>query len=215
MVKSKGNVGTGRGVSWVNPIGQQFSDEDDERSDSDGVEGFVPVKLRNPMLTDAAVDNDGDAEQGQPKTKRTASAKTDHEAQLSPTSIAARNYNRSKIATFTQQVEFGEVTVDELDMDPDLEAHMQEWCGLKHPRTKTSLVYDLVQFVLLLYIVVWVPWRIAFELETKSDEFIFWWDIFIDCALIVDMFLCMNRYYFDEATHKLITDPKVIRSQYL
>eukprot|EP01043_Picozoa_sp_COSAG02_P082817 COSAG02_NODE_20963_length_808_cov_0.913963_1_plen_185_part_10 len=182
----------GQGISWVNPIGQ-FSDDEDEADDGGW---FAPVgKLQNPMLKDAAFDSDEDAERGQPKSKRTASAKTDDEAHLSPTAIAARTYVRSKITTFAQQAEFGEVTVDELDMDPDLEAHKNEWCGLKHPRTKTSLVYDLVQFVLLLYIVVWVPWRIAFELETKSDEFIFWWDIFVDAALVVDMFLCMHRYY--------------------
>ena len=107
------------------------------------------------------------------------------------------------------------MTLDEQDMDPDLLAHLREWYGLKHPRTRTSLVYDTVQFVLLLYIVAWVPWRIAFELETRPNQFIFWWDIFVDLALVFDMFLCMHRYYFDDLKHKLVTDPEEIRTQYL
>jgi hypothetical protein len=218
MGKSTGADGesAGQGIQWVNPIGQQFSDEDDEGSESsDGGGGFVPVgQMQHSMLKDTAFarTDSEDAEQ-QVKQKRTASAKDDD--MLSPKSRAARDRNRNKIAVFAQAAEFGAVTVDELDMDPDLLAHMQEWCGLKHPRTKTSLVYDLVQFVLLMYIVVWVPWRIAFELETTPDEFIFWWDIFVDSALVFDMFLCMHRYYFDDVRHKLITDTQVIRSQYL
>ena len=135
--------------------------------------------------------------------------------QLTPRAQAERDMARSRIAIFARTQEFGEVTVDELDMDPDLHEHMREWCGLKHPRTKVSLTYDVVQFVLLLYIVIWVPWRIAFETETTPDEFVFWWDIFIDVALVFDMFLCMHRYYFDEIHHKLITDPKLIRRAYL
>lgn len=144
-------------------------------------------------------------------SKRTASAKPkvlDKEAQR------RQDLDHGKIAAFVQNMEFGEVTLDDMDLDPELASHMHEWMGLRHPRTKASLMYDTIQFVLLLYIVAMVPWRIAFEMETTPYEFIFWWDIFIDLALCGDMILCMNRYYYDEISRKLITDTRLIRNAY-
>lgn len=207
-----------QGISWVNPLN---CDDDEDEEDSvimaspdrtERSEGFAPVRLNNSLLIDAAGLSSDDMPQSEIKQKRTKSAKNE---QLTPRAQAERDMARSRIAIFARTQEFGEVTVDELDMDPDLLEHMREWCGLKHPRTKVSITYDVVQFVLLLYIVIWVPWRIAFETETTPDEFVFWWDIFIDVALVFDMFLCMHRYYFDEIHHKLITDPKLIRRAYL
>lgn len=204
------------GISWVNPLN---FDEDDEDNDSmaspdrtERSKAFAPVRLQNPFF-DAEGFSSDDTPQSEIKPKRTKSAK--NEEPLTPQAQAERDLARSRIAIFARAEEFGEVTVDELDMDPDLLEHMREWCGLKHPRTKVSIAYDVVQFSLLLYIVFWVPWRIAFETETTPDEFVFWWDIFVDAALLFDMFLCMHRYYYDEIHHKLVTDPKRIRREYL
>ena len=204
--------GATAGISWVNPL-----ENLDQLSDDDDAAGEIFVAVAEGESADASSADalaGSDEEQKRSQKKRSASAKPEVDA-LSPKSQAARDVARSKIAVFARQEEFGEVTLDEQDMDPDLLEHLREWYGLKHPRTKASLVYDVVQFFLLLYIVVWVPWRIAFELETRPDQFIFWWDIFVDLALVFDMFLCMHRYYFDDLRHKLITDPQTIRTQYL
>eukprot|EP01046_Picozoa_sp_COSAG06_P020677 COSAG06_NODE_1522_length_9205_cov_36.374588_7_plen_350_part_00 len=211
--------------SWVNPIDQSGSDDESPDPTSwSAIEGMafdvVTDEVVNPLdsAESVKVGAGGEAleevggEALDAYVKRSASVKG---GELSPRQQQMRDLAHSKIATFVQNEEFGEATLDDLDVDPELVAHMHEWCGLKHPRTQVSLAYDLIQFVLLMYIVAWVPWRIAFETETTPDEFMYWWDIFVDLALVFDMFLLMNRYYYDDIARKLITDHKTIRNNYL
>lgn len=219
MVKSglKEELGA---THWSNPITAGDDDVSDDEmdpttgSDANAGKKFTRLSSVNPLGTES-VDFEGgyDSDDGAAeKAKRTVSAKA---VELDPAAQAARARAHNKIAILVRQEEFGEADLDDLDLDPDLVSHMKEWCGLKHPRTRQSLTYDVAQFVLLLYIVAWVPWRIAFETETLPNQFIFWWDIFIDLALVFDMFLCMHRYYFDDVQQKLVTDPRTIRNNYL
>ena len=88
-------------------------------------------------------------------------------------------------------------------------------CGLLHPRTTRSHIYDFVQMIFLWYIVGMVPWRIAFEFHLVFPEKLWFLEIFVDCAILFDICLNMRRYFFDNATHKLVTDNEIIRREYI
>ena len=81
---------------------------------------------------------------------------------------------------------FGEATLDDLDDDENLEQHKKEcelqlrgsnaslslpWhfvgCGLSHPRTSQSTVYDTVQMIFLFYIVAMVPVRFHSDVKIR------------------------------------------------
>lgn len=115
-------------------------------------------------------------------------------------------------------------------------------CGLLHPRTRPSITYDMLQMALLWYIVATVPvrlvflscssccaletltpydgfvqWRIAFNIKATFDSnaAAFLFDLVVDLAIVFDIGLNLRRYYFDDRSHKLITDPATIRMTYM
>lgn len=60
-------------------------------------------------------------------------------------------------------------------------------------------------------------WRIAFNIRPSFDESAasFVVDILVDLAIVFDIGLNFRRYYFDDRSHKLITEPAAIRTTYL
>jgi len=49
----------------------------------------------------------------------------------------------------------------------------------------------------------------------EKDPVGFWVDLLIDLAIVFDIGLNFRRFYFDDRTHKLVTDPSQIRKTYL
>jgi hypothetical protein len=88
---------------------------------------------------------------------------------------------------------------------------------LLHPRTNASTTYDISQMALLWYIVATVPWRIAFNIQPTmvSHPVAFWFDLFVDLAIVFDICLNFRRFYVDSRSHKLVTDPDAIRRTYM
>ena len=57
----------------------------------------------------------------------------------------------------------------------DLEYEMElwnraRWCGLLHPHTFTSTVYDMTQLTSICYILVVLPFRVAFDIVSRLAE---------------------------------------------
>ena len=75
----------------------------------------------------------------------------------------------------------------------------------------------MTQMALLWYIVATVPWRIAFNIHTTTSThpIAFWFDLLVDLAIVFDIGLNFRRFYFDDRSHKLVTDPAEIRQTYM
>jgi hypothetical protein len=97
-------------------------------------------------------------------------------------SSAHKSFSAQKLQKFVSNQLFGEATLDDLDGDEDVNGRKRECCGLLHPRTPQSNLYDLVQMAMLLYIVVTVPWSLAFgigQYTRQLDDPIYWLDIVV------------------------------------
>jgi hypothetical protein len=79
--------------------------------------------------------------------------------------------------------------------DIELEAIARSW--FFHPNLPTRTAWDLVQVVLLLYLLVVVPLRIAFGLEVEFGSPTFWFDAAVDVYFIVDIFMNFRTGYYD------------------
>ena len=47
-------------------------------------------------------------------------------------------------------------------------ANRARCCGLLHPETSISMVYDSWQMICLIYLLLVLPWRIAFEVRNPT-----------------------------------------------
>ena len=86
--------------------------------------------------------------------------------------------------------------------------YRSRWCGLLHPSTGASQLYDLMQTVSLFYIIIMVPWRIGFDITTTPTDPLFYVDIAVDLTLLFDLYLNFFRYTYTTTTLSLVTDPR-------
>lgn len=90
-----------------------------------------------------------------------------------------------------------------------------KWFGMLHPDTGVSNIYDMIQMLLLVYLLFTLPYNLAFDLMAEPDTFAFWMEILVDGALAFDMILSFFRYQVHPRTFEIIADKKIIRSTYL
>ena len=83
-----------------------------------------------------------------------------------------------------------------------------------HPNMPMRTIWDLVQVVLLLYLLVIVPMRISFGLEVNFGSVGFWWDASVDVYFIADIFLNFRTGFYDARGH-LVIDFSVIARSYM
>jgi Ca2+-binding EF-hand superfamily protein len=68
--------------------------------------------------------------------------------------------------------------------------------GLTKPST-FSVCWDLMQVILLLWVLVSVPFGIAFmETEHETTDFLFWWELWVDLYFVFDILLNFRTPYY-------------------
>ena len=83
-----------------------------------------------------------------------------------------------------------------------------------HPDMKFRTVWDLVQVVLLLYLLIGVPITIAFELDVKFASPQFWFDMCVDFYFVTDIIINFRTPFYDER-NMLEIDERAIAMDYL
>jgi hypothetical protein len=106
------------------------------------------------------------------------------------------------------------LAADEAEKDQD-KRDRSRCGGLLHPDTRASQLYDLMQMIMILYIMIVLPYRIAFEVSVEPGTFVFFVDLSVDVALFIDIMLNFRRFYNQNYTGLLVTDGSKIRSRYL
>lgn len=89
------------------------------------------------------------------------------------------------------------------------------WCGLLHPFTMVSTVYDMGQLAAIIYILVVLPYRLAFDAAPDSTQAVFYIDLVVDISLAFDILLNFFRFYVHMTTGRLMTESTNIRKRYL
>ena len=84
-----------------------------------------------------------------------------------------------------------------------------------HPDTGVSNIYDMIQMVLLIYLLFTLPYNLAFDIMAEPNSFAFWMEISVDVALGFDMILSFFRFQVHPRTFEIISDKKIIRARYL
>ena len=82
-----------------------------------------------------------------------------------------------------------------------------------HPNMPIRTGWDLVQVILLLYLLVVVPLRIAFGLDVEFGSGAFWFDAFVDIYFITDIFMNFRTGFYD-ARGVLVIDFGKIANNY-
>ena len=77
--------------------------------------------------------------------------------------------------------------------------HRRRWCGLLHPDTVQTAVYNQFHIILLLYMLAIMPVRAALGVTPTADMLQFWIDVFIDLAIAADIFLNFHKFEFSQA----------------
>ena len=73
--------------------------------------------------------------------------------------------------------------------------------GLTQP-SAFSIGWDLMQVVLLMWVLVSVPFSIAFNVETETFTALWWWELWVDTYFVLDILLSFRTpYYFRGELH--------------
>ncbi len=95
---------------------------------------------------------------------------------------------------------------------------------IRHPDSRVSIGWDLLQVIALMYVAALVPLRIGFNYEPQPPsadglkplgELGWWSDLVIDLYFITDIFVQFHTAFVDTATGLLITDRKIISQGYI
>ena len=101
---------------------------------------------------------------------------------------------------------------DRLEEEQELRRRT-EWCGLLHPETTASVLYNQTFIFFLCYLLVVMPVRTAFRIELDPGSLAFVIDLFIYVLFVGDIFLNFKKYTLNGT--ELVTDPKQLRHNYL
>ena len=101
---------------------------------------------------------------------------------------------------------------------PDqVEKHEQDLLSAKsclfHPNSNFHVAWDALQVVALLFTAIFVPLRIALEIELEPDTFQFWGDVLIDSVFVTDIFINFRTAYYEDAV--VVTQPRRIACNYM
>ena len=58
---------------------------------------------------------------------------------------------------------------------------------MRHPNSKFSMVWDVLQIIFLLSVCYFVPIRTCFSVEVELWSAEFWWDVAVDLYFIMDL----------------------------
>lgn len=64
-----------------------------------------------------------------------------------------------------------------------------KWCGILHPETGTSIVYNQMHIIFLMYMMAVLPVRTAFQITPGVSDWDFWADVVVDTSIGIDIIL--------------------------
>ena len=67
---------------------------------------------------------------------------------------------------------------------------------------------------MLLYVAIVVPMHLCFDEQNDPKDFMFWFDVVVDCLFLCDMFLNFRTGIVDE-DKGVVLEPKEIAKSYL
>jgi len=88
-------------------------------------------------------------------------------------------------------------------------------CGVVYARGGFRGTWDIVMMLALLWILVTLPYRVAYETEPSSTSFAYWFERLVDLFFIFDIVLNFRTTYVDHSTGKEVTDQAKIARHYL
>lgn len=97
---------------------------------------------------------------------------------------------------------------------PINESVVEEQGCVIHPNSIRKLCWDLMLVCMLLYVAIVVPMRICFNEQNDPKDFMFWFDVVVDCLFLCDMVLNFRTGYIDE-DEGVVLAPKKIAKSYL
>jgi hypothetical protein len=91
--------------------------------------------------------------------------------------------------------------------------------GIRHPESRFTQKWDLIQLLLISYVAVVIPFRIGFEVEEIVGSLAFFWDVLVDIYFLIDLLINFRLAYYITndplRTGELETDKKAIVHHYL
>ena len=82
-----------------------------------------------------------------------------------------------------------------------------------HPNMPIRTFWDIAQVILLLYLLITVPLRVAFDVTIEIGTAAFWFDVFVDLYFIVDIVFNFRTAYFDKRGI-IVIDRTMIAKEY-
>ena len=76
---------------------------------------------------------------------------------------------------------------------------------MRHPNSKFSMVWDVLQIIFLLSVCYFVPIRTCFSVEVELWSAEFWWDVTVDFYFIMDLIVNFRTAIYNDKGI-LITD---------
>ena len=96
----------------------------------------------------------------------------------------------------------------------DEEADPKAFCGLLHPLSPRRKWYDIFQMALLMWTLYAIPMRIAFDYQPSIQSFSFWFDVAVDLAFLIDLFIQMHTYFLHGRTGLWVDNFTLVRARY-
>ena len=82
------------------------------------------------------------------------------------------------------------------------------------PLSKFRLSWDLFIFIVIVYNSIVTPLRLSILVDLEEDSPVVLADYFFDAIFVVDTIMYFFFPFIDEATGRVVTDPKIIRARY-
>ena len=93
--------------------------------------------------------------------------------------------------------------------DAEIEKEARARACFLHPSSKFRTVWDIVQVVLLLYLLISLPLRLSFGLEVSFNSFGFWFDVAVDVYFWVDIGVNFRTAYYDSRGDLVISQHQI------
>ena len=74
--------------------------------------------------------------------------------------------------------------------------------------------WDLIQVLLLMYLLIVVPLRLCFEIEVEIGSFAFWFDVGVDVYFLTDIWVNFRTPHYHATTGLLVIDERDIAMNY-
>ena len=138
----------------------------------------------------------------------------EHEALSNHLSMVARHVARAcALVVINAARTLSGKSSDRLTMT-DEEREMAEKC-LTNPTGKLKERWDVIILLSICYSAVVVPFRVGFDVDSTPFTDIWYFEVAMTCAFLIDMVISFNTVVFDSSTGRWVLDRTRIASTYL